>query len=291
LNEYINNSNRTVTVKAYLLEYKAIHYSVEKQELHETKKIDKELGLVERTLSDWKKVYAFTTENDTAFITGYKGSEIVVTVPEKIGRYSVVGIGDFAFSPKASGIVRSTRQARESIISVVIPESVTTISNNLFEGCYNLTSVTIPNSVNCIGKNAFKSCSNLQSITIPDGIEEIKEGVFENCYSLTNLTIPSSVNCIGESAFSGCDSLVSIKIPDGVTYIGKSAFRDCEKLSNIKLPDSVINIDRFAFWGCDRLNEINIPDGVEVIKWGLFYNCRNFYHAVFFTTYADITIL
>ena len=54
--------------------------------------------------------------------------------------------------------------------NVVIPEEVTymnrtrkvtSIGNNAFYYCYDLTSVTIPNSVTSIGNNAFQYCSGL----------------------------------------------------------------------------------------------------------------------------------
>ncbi|MEE1000816.1 MAG: leucine-rich repeat protein, partial [Bacteroidales bacterium] len=45
-----------------------------------------------------------------------------------------------------------------SLTSVTIPNSVTSIGNYTFSGCYDLTSVTIPNSVTSIGGSAFSGC-------------------------------------------------------------------------------------------------------------------------------------
>ena len=69
--------------------------------------------------------------------------------------------------------------AREK--NYTIPNSVTTIGEGAFNGCYSLTSINIPNSVTTIGKLAFNGC-----------------------YSLTNINIPNSVITIGNSAFDGC---------------------------------------------------------------------------------------
>ena len=52
---------------------------------------------------------------------------------------------------------------RQSILSVVIENKVTTIGNNAFNGCYNLSSVTIPESVTGIGVYAFANCWTLTS--------------------------------------------------------------------------------------------------------------------------------
>ena len=47
-----------------------------------------------------------------------------------------------------------------SITSVTIPDSVTSIGNYAFSGCYSLKSVTIPKSIKTIGKDAFpKNCN------------------------------------------------------------------------------------------------------------------------------------
>ena len=111
-----------------------------------------------------------------------------------------------------------------------IPNSVTTIGDHAFSGCYFLTSINIPNSVTTIGKGAFSGCSSLTSINIPNSVTTIERSAFWECASLTNINIPNSVTKIGECAFGGCESLTSINIPNSVTTIGKGAFSDCDSL-------------------------------------------------------------
>jgi len=47
------------------------------------------------------------------------------------------------------------------IISVTIPNGVTSIGDRAFRGCENLNSITIPASVTSIGKDAFYGCTSL----------------------------------------------------------------------------------------------------------------------------------
>ncbi|MEE0930801.1 MAG: leucine-rich repeat protein, partial [Acutalibacteraceae bacterium] len=99
--------------------------------------------------------------------------------------------------------------------------------------CDSLTSITIPDSVTSIGSDAFSQCSSLTSITIPNSVTTIGYGTFEDCDSLTSITIPDSVTSIGSDAFRGCSSLTSITIPDSVTSIGGYAFYKCSSLSDV----------------------------------------------------------
>jgi hypothetical protein len=98
----------------------------------------------------------------------------------------------------------------DSLTSVTIPDSVTTIGDLAFYECYSLTSVTIGDSVTTIGDMAFYNCSSLTSVTIGDSVTTIGEWAFGDCSSLTSVTIGDSVTTIGEGAFYGCDSLTSV---------------------------------------------------------------------------------
>ena len=142
------------------------------------------------------------------------------------------------------------------IETVIIEDGVTTIAEDVFSGCDNLTSVTIPDSVITIGKNAFFSCNGLTSITLPDSVITIGVGAFESCTKLTSITIPGSVTKISERVFRKCSSLSNIIIPEGVTSIGSDAFIYCSNLANITISDSVTLIDPSAFYGTAYYNDV-----------------------------------
>ena len=67
---------------------------------------------------------------------------------------------------------------------VVIPDSIESIGDNVFEDCLKLTSVAIPDSVTDIGAWAFAGCTNLERIVIPGSVTSIGNGAFWNCKSI-----------------------------------------------------------------------------------------------------------
>ncbi len=145
-----------------------------------------------------------------------------------------------------------------SISILTISNAVTSIGNEAFYDCSNLTSVTIPNSVTTIGNEAFFYCSNLTSITIPNSVTNIGNEAFFYCSNLTSITIPNSVTNIGDYAFGECSGLTSVEIPNSVTNIGESAFSGCSGLTSVEIPNSVTNIGNSAFAQCSGLTSIQV---------------------------------
>ena len=90
--------------------------------------------------------------------------------------------------------------------AMVIPEGVTRIGDNAFNGCDSLTFINIPRSVTRIGDKAFANCFSLTSIEIPNSVTEIGKGAFWFA-GLTSIVIPDSVTVIGNDVFSSCTSL------------------------------------------------------------------------------------
>jgi hypothetical protein len=57
-----------------------------------------------------------------------------------------------------------TAFAPAGLTSYIIPDNVTTIAEDVFNGCENLISITIPESVIKIKRDAFSFCNNLAAI-------------------------------------------------------------------------------------------------------------------------------
>ena len=192
-----------------------------------------------------------------------------------------------------------------------IPNGVTSIGNNAFNRCTNLTSVTIPDSVTSIGNYAFSDCTSLANITIPSSVTSICDLTFYGCTSLLSIevsndnmnyssidgvlfnkdkselityptgkadseyAIPNSVTSIGDNAFHGCTSLTSVTIPNSVTSIGIYTFRGCTSLTSVIIPNSLTTIGYSAFRNCASLTSVTIGNSVTSIGGSAFSGCTS----------------
>ena len=175
-----------------------------------------------------------------------------------------------------------------AIRTVVIEPGVTSIGNNAFNNCDNLTSVRIPESVMSIGRCAFEECFALTSVIIPDSVTSIGDAIFRGCSSLTTVTIPEGVTNIGNSAFYDCISLASVKLPPSVTSIDWYAFSGCSSLTKVTIPEGVTSIGSYAFYDCSSLTSVTTPEGVETIGKNTFSGCSSLMSIVFPGTVTTI---
>lgn len=86
----------------------------------------------------------------------------------------------------------------------------------------NLTSVQLPNNgrFSTIGNDAFRDCVNLTEVLIPDTTKTICLRSFQGCASLENLVIPESVTSIGKDAFKDTAPGFTIYgVPGSVAHI------------------------------------------------------------------------
>ena len=127
------------------------------------------------------------------------------------------------------------------LISVSIPDSVSTIGEGAFYGCSGLTSVTFnANYCTSAGSSnsspysyAFGYCPNITSFTFGNNVRTIPSYLCYGLSGLTSVTISNSVTSIRNSAFEDCSGLTSVTIGNSVTSIGRDAFKHCYGLTAV----------------------------------------------------------
>ena len=238
IESYIEKAVSATQVTAFLLEYKNKSYSIAKQEDYEIDKTEKALGLKELSPAEWKKIFSYKKTNKGIIITGYKGKEIEVFIPAKIGTENVIEIGEGAFSPYVEKLATEVAKNRMAIQSVCVSSGTKKIGKQAFYGCKNLENIQIADSVTSIGEEAFRYCRSLVKVSLPKKIKAINRVTFADCCSLLEIEIPNSVKSIGNFAFNSCKKLEKIILPGSLEKINKDpsysnryAFADCPNLT------------------------------------------------------------
>ncbi|MBP5691925.1 MAG: leucine-rich repeat domain-containing protein [Bacteroidaceae bacterium] len=147
----------------------------------------------------------------------------------------------------------------EEIKDLVIPDSVSIIEPNTFNGFKSIETVYIPADVDSIGDNAFLGCTNISKVTTHDvaswcGIH------FGNTMILQSGTIMFLSNpvCVSRNLYIGNEQLTELNIPEGVNEIGYSAFERCLGITKISLPSTLRKVGADAFADCTDISIVNI---------------------------------
>ena len=131
--------------------------------------------------------------------------------------------------------------------------AITTIPEQAFAICENLTWIDIPEGITTIGASAFTGCTALEELTIPSTLTSLGSEAFQHC------SFKATINCDNVSFFQGV-GLTEVIIGDNVTTIGDSAFYKCNSLTSVTIPDSVTRIGLLAFYYGKSLTSVHITD-------------------------------
>ncbi len=115
---------------------------------------------------------------------------------------------------------------------------LTSIGENAFNGCENLTSIVIPNTVTTIGVAAFND-TGLENFTVPGTVKTVDWGAFIWNTSLKRVVYEEGVQNVGNIQFYGCTSLEEVVFPSTLTarkMLGMFNFGGTNKLTHVVMP-------------------------------------------------------
>lgn len=150
------------------------------------------------------------------------------------------------------------------IKTITIPNSVTHICDDAFNGCTSLKEISIGNSVKYIGVRAFRNCRLLQNILLPNSLREIGMLAFMGC-GFNYVIIPDQVKTIGQMVFYTCSKLTKIVIGTDTTF-------EASPFDGISHPIQICYKDNVGEWD----DSIYLPEGSTVHYYSLEpveYNC------------------
>ena len=171
-----------------------------------------------------------------------------VTAGDYVIKLTVDGTVAFSANKFGSIMCHSNTASNQDLIysnsvrKIELGNNITTIGDNTFRACYNLSSITLPNSITAIGDHAFSNCS-LSSITLSNNLSTIGSYAFYNNSSLSSITLPNSITTIGDHAFSNCCN---------VRYYDFSTFTTIPKLGGTNVFSSI-------FYNADANTKIRVP--------------------------------
>ena len=194
-------------------------------------------------LTDTADGFRFFYDSGQWYLMGYHGSEQEITLPASFRAYDGTFITKYAIYDYAF-------YGRSGLTSVTIPDSVTSIGDSAFVGCYKLVEVYNKSSLNitagsedngyvgCYAKNVYTKEGGSWFTDTADGFRFFYDGAqgYLMGYngSETDVTLPAFFRAydgtfitkyaIYDYAFYGRSGLTSVTIPDSVTSIGEYAF-------------------------------------------------------------------
>lgn len=133
----------------------------------------------------------------TYCVTGYRGDEAEVIIPESYCGASVTILNDRIFA------------GHKEITSIHIPDTVTSMGAFLFEGCENLRQIDLPAGLNYLWGYTF-SGSAFEEIVLPDTLGVLPSFTFTDCKYLRRVVCGSGMKKIYAWVFGGCDRLEEV---------------------------------------------------------------------------------
>lgn len=196
---------------------------------------------------------------------------------EKIGNFTFA-IGGETYETEMTSIIfpeglkeiGATAFQNSKLVSVNLPDSLTTLGKAAFTGSTNIQAIKLSANLTEIPDNAFAnggtSLSEFGTLVIPEGVTKIGQRAF-NGRHIKNVVWPKSLETIGNYAFDN-HQMTEIELPENVKSIGTYAFRISQEglentLTTLKLNEGLETVGNYAFMG-SRITEVELPSTLKL---------------------------
>lgn len=209
-----------------------------------------------QTVTSGGLTYTLNKKKDGYVLTKAAVGALEYLVPSVVEGLPVVEIADGAFKNIAS------------LKKVSIPNSVTKIGKEIFEGCKNIEELVLPficEKAGLAGTNFTSSIGYFFAEGTCDGSfndwYEIQVGHGDNSVkywipeSLTKITVYSGV--LGEYSFKGVN-LTEVRLGEKIKWVSTSVFEMREELECVIFDAPITSVGVDAFWNCYNLKSIKL---------------------------------
>ena len=228
-----------------------------------------------------------TTKEGYTFVGWYTESSFTnkVTFPYEVmkaqtlyAKWEQNGPEEIVFSVDGNGVLTGVSGLTANNTDVVIPSVVDGITvresgKDVFKDNRNIVSLTIPDSVTTLQNRICSGCTALHEVRLPSGLTVIPDETFDGCSSLSKVHLPNTLREIRSDAFCGT-GLTEFIAPDSLTLIWGYAFKDCAKLTNVDLKN-VSSVSGGAFQNCTALRSVRLSDELTELPDHLFDGCAS----------------
>jgi hypothetical protein len=129
----------------------------------------------------------------------------------------------FESNSKLQRVGQNVFQYNDSLTSIILPESVTSIDYNAFANCNGFVKFNnLPQSLKTINA-PFQGCANLEEVTFPKNVTNIGSAPFASTKIKRIIMKPTTPPTIATNFLFGASPLPTIVVPVGTIDVYKSA--------------------------------------------------------------------
>lgn len=156
------------------------------------------------------------------------------------------------------GTVFTNNKAIKSFNELKYFTGLEIIGRSVFSGCTNLLSVNLPDNLTTISESAFSGCKGLSYIDFPNSLNTIGNGAFDECSGLTYIVLPEHIVSVGSYAFAGCKNMMDVYCyATSVPSTGRDPFSNVAT-ATLHIPEASIGAYQVANFWRDFCNIVKI---------------------------------